>query len=300
MGYMHITSIYKWPEFIEAFKQVYAMEKIHGTSVWITHNENNELQFHSGGENRDAFVALFDQSKLHARLCHLKIQNQWKIIKIHGEAYGGKQQKMAHTYGPKLQFIVFDVRCDGQFLDVPVAESIARQLDLEFVHYQLGPCESKWIEEQANLDSVQAVRNGMGQHPREGVVIRPLNETRLFFRKEHIRAIAKHKNAAFMEVKTKKPLGEKLSVMTDVVSIVDEWVTDERLKHVIDRVLQTKDDKTLTIRDITQLIDLMVEDVQREGDGEMVWSENLVKSIRKQTGAMFKIYLQTQSEHHLQ
>lgn len=297
MGYMHIISLYKWPEFFKAFPQVYAMEKIHGTSTWITLTTSNELIFHSGGEPTDKFTALFDKDKLYTSLLKLKTENNWSIVKIHGEAYGGKQQGMSKTYGPKLKFIVFEVCHDGQFVDVPAAEGIAKQLDLEFVHYEIGANTAEWVEAQSNLDSVQAVRNGMGAHPREGVVIRPLTESTLLFHKEHVRAIAKHKNANFWEIKTRKPLGERLEVMSDINTIVDEWVTDERIKHVIDRVLQAKEDKKLTHKDTPTFINLMVEDVKREGEGEIEWSDNLAKGIRRQAGTMYQSHMKKLSSN---
>src|SRR5579872_5045503 len=148
MGYMHIMPLYKWPEFFKAFPQIYAMEKIHGTSAWIALTPTNELIFHSGGEPNEKFTALFDKDKLHAALLKLKADNNWSSVKIHGEAYGGKQQGMSKTYGPTLKFIVFEVNHDDQFLDVPVAEGIAKQLGLEFVHYEIGPNTSEWVEAQ--------------------------------------------------------------------------------------------------------------------------------------------------------
>lgn len=56
--------------------------------------------------------------------------NNWKNIKVHGEAYGAKQQKMVKTYGKILKFIVFDIRVENQdgteyFLNIPEAEEIA-------------------------------------------------------------------------------------------------------------------------------------------------------------------------------
>lgn len=292
MGYMHIISLCKWPEFFQAFQQVYAMEKIHGTSAWITLTDTNEIFFHSGGESAANFTALFDQEKLKRDLITIKTENNWTQVKVHGEAYGAKQQGMGKTYGPNLKFVVFDVNIDNKFLDVKAAEDIAQRLGLEFVHYEIGPNTPEWIEAQANLDSVQSVRNGMGPHPREGVVVRPIVESVTMFMRENTRAIAKHKNATFWEIKTRKPLGERLQVMNDVNEIVDEWVTDERFKHVIDRVLQTKENKVLTIKDVASFITLMIEDVKREGEGEMTWSENLEKGIRRQAGLMYRTYIE--------
>jgi RNA ligase len=289
---MHIESLYKCPKFFNLFPEVYAMEKIHGTSAWI-HLNGNELNFHSGGEQHNNFVALFDENFLKSTMMAILQANNWTQIKIHGEAYGYNQQAMSETYGNKRKFIVFDVlyttsASDSQFLDVPDAELVAKRLDLEFVHYTAGPNTPEWIEDEANKESVQAVRNGMGSgKPREGVVVRPVHEAMIGFN----RAIFKHKNAAFWEIASPRPLGSRVKVMTDVEEIANEWVTLQRFNHVEDRVLQTKDEKKLVLKDIGPFINLMVEDVQREAGDEIIWTNDVAKQIRKKTGMMFKEHL---------
>ena len=145
-------------------------------------------------------------------------------------------------------------------MDIPDAEKIAKSIGLEFVDYVKGPNTAEWIETQSNLHSVQAIRNGIGEgKPREGVVVRPINECIL---ENGQRAITKHKNAAFWEIKSRRPLGERVKVLENVLEIVDEWVTQERFKHVTDRGLQKKEDKTVILSDIKTFIELMVEDVK--------------------------------------
>jgi hypothetical protein len=221
-------------------------------------------------------------------------QNNWSSIKIHGEGYGGKQQGMSKTYGNDLKFIVFDIfvtdtNNSSNFLDIPQAENIATQLGFEFVHYVKGPNTPEWIEEQANNESIQAIRNGMGHNkPREGIVIRPIFENCF---PDETRAIVKHKNSEFWEIKSPRPLGEKIIVIEEADKIVDEWVTEQRFYHVIDRVLQNKHTKELEKRDIKQIMELMIEDVQRESEGEIIWSDLVGKKIRRMTGIMIKKYI---------
>lgn len=260
MGYIHIESLYKCPDFFENFKEIYCMEKIHGTSTWIKYERdqrprgssanrmpifdllnnpkdyqvdhasldlpvgfaNHKLIFHSGGEPGPLFKELFNEEHLLGRLNEMAEINNWSVIKIHGEGYGGKQQGMKETYGCELKFVAFDVyveNCDkatnSKFLDVPDAENLVINLGLEFVHYIRGPNIPEWIEQQSNCKSIQAVRNGMGKEPkalnlerallvlgedknREGVVIKPINEGKLSNGK---RAIVKHKNAQFWQIK---------------------------------------------------------------------------------------------------
>nr|WBF70379.1 hypothetical protein [Megavirus caiporensis] len=295
MGYMHIESLYKCPEFFELFPQVYCMEKIHGTSTWIYFDPKQPIKFHSGGENGIAFRNIFDEFFLTNKLLQIASDNNWSLIKIHGEGYGGKQQGMSKTYGDMLKFIVFDIYVESvdpsvapKFLNVPDAEKMASELNLEFVHYVCIENNPKLIEKESDSMSIQAIRNGLGSDKaREGVVIKPLVESVMPNGK---RAIMKHKNADFWEIKSRRPLGERLQVVESINEIVEDWVTEQRFNHVIDRVLQNKVVKVLEISDIKILLNLMVEDVKRESEGEVVWSEELVKAIRKKTAIMFKDY----------
>nr|AEX63163.1 hypothetical protein mv_R961 [Moumouvirus Monve] len=295
MGYMHIESLYKCPEFFQLFPEVYCMEKIHGTSTWIRYEKCQMLKFHSGGEPGETFKAIFNEEFLKNKLDELSTKNNWNIIKIHGEGYGGRQQGMSKTYGDKLKFIVFDVYVESvdtnikpKYLNVTEAEKIAEELQFEFVHYVRGLNTPEWIEEQSNQESIQAIRNGIGSgKPREGVVVRPIIES-VFSNGQ--RVITKHKNAEFWEIKTRRPLGERLKVVEGINEIIEDWVTDQRFNHVVDRVLQQKINKVLEKNDIKILLDLMVEDVKRESEGEVIWNDKLVSAIRRKTAIMFKNY----------
>ncbi|AGC01678.1 RNA ligase 2 [Acanthamoeba polyphaga moumouvirus] len=293
MGYMHIESLYKCPEFFQLFPEIYCMEKIHGTSTWIRYERGQMLKFHSGGESGESFKAIFNEEFLKNKLDELSIKNNWTIIKIHGEGYGGRQQGMSKTYGDKLKFIVFDIYVESndngpKYLNIPDAEKIAQDLQLEFVYYVRGLNTPEWIEEQSNQESIQAIRNGLGSgKPREGVVVRPIIES-VFSNGQ--RAITKHKNAEFWEIKTRRPLGERLKVVEGINEIVEDWVTGQRFNHVVDRVLQQKVNKALEKSDIKILLDLMVEDVKRESEGEVIWSDKLVSAIRRKTAIIFKNY----------
>lgn len=122
-------------------------------------------------------------------------------------------------------------------------------------------------------------------HNREGVVVRPLVEAKF---KNDDRAIAKHKNAEFWETTNRPSLGEYVKIISDADQIVEEWVTDQRFSHVMDRVLKDKENKEIERLDIKTFISLMIEDVERESEGEVIWSKQLPKSIGKKTVLMMK------------
>lgn len=302
------------------FKECYAMEKIHGTSAHITwkRNPSNETQyqlvFFSGGTKHETFVSLFDKDKLIEAFKAMGITD--RDITVYGESYGGREQKMGHTYGDKAKFIAFDVQIGECWLDVPKAEKVANDLGLEFVHYVKVSTDLKELDAQRDAPSVQAVRNGISQviqpttnvvfalecntvfspvfngyvvnpKKREGVVLRPLVEMTL---NNGSRVICKHKGDDFKETTTPRPVVDpaKMQVLADAQAVADEWVTATRLQHVLDKLPGHSIEK---MRDV---IAAMTEDVLREGAGEIVDSPAVRKAISTKTALSYKDYLKSQ------
>lgn len=278
MGYLHIDNLYKIPDFLLRHDRLYALEKIHGTSAHIKW-DGNALTFFSGGVKHDEFVALFDERALTDRF------SAWNALTVYGEAYGGKCQKMSGTYGPALKFVAFDVQVHVQtsagWLTVPEAAAVAARLGFDFVHYAEVPSTLDAVNAARDRPSVQAKKNGILEDKiSEGVVLRPLAEMR-----DHrgSRVIAKHKRAEFMETKTPREVNpDKVKVLTDAKAVADEWVTDMRLTHVLDKLPGVGVERTCDV------IRAMLEDVKREGEGEIVWTSETNKSIGRATADMFK------------
>lgn len=235
MGYLGIPNLYKDKDgsFVKLFQRVYVLEKIHGTSAHISFDlETKKLRFFSGGEQYERFCALFDAKDLESKfqvltqrleqereatLSPIGKYRKCRRYTVHGEAYGGKQQKMSHTYGDKLRFIAFDVvrdldssldsdckegkqefigaraisaTCPICGIDIVTAEKFAHRVD------------SHLVPDLNEMLSQQAVRNGITEPRRaEGCVLRPIQET---FDHRGDRIIYKHKSAAFSEHKTPK------------------------------------------------------------------------------------------------
>ena len=82
MGYRKIENLYRNQTILE-LPEVYALEKIHGTSAHIKFKDGN-LTFYSGGEPHAHFVTLFDQEFLKTAFMSFA---QGEII-VFGEAYG--------------------------------------------------------------------------------------------------------------------------------------------------------------------------------------------------------------------
>ncbi len=276
MGYMNMDNLYKNQDIL-LFKECYALEKIHGTSAHIRWADNM-VHFFSGGEKRENFIALFDADKLAEGF---KAIGRDTVI-INGEAYGGKQQGMSDTYGKQLKFIVFEVNIGGNWLSVPEAEQIAIGLGLEFVHYKKITTDLQSIDAERDADSVQAVRNGMGEgKKREGVVLRPLIELR---KNNGARIICKHKREDFRETKKQREVTDpaKLEVLKEAQAIAEEWVTEMRLTHVLDAFPDA------TIENTPDVIRAMIADVLKESVGEIVDSKEARKAIGSRTAQMFK------------
>lgn len=259
------------------FKECYALEKIHGSSGHILW-QSSKLSFFAGGCNHENFVKLFDQAALEAKF---KDSGAEQVV-IYGEGYGGKMQGMSETYGKELKFIAFEVKINGYWLAVPQAEAFAKSFGLEFVHYVKIPATIEEIEAQKNLPSVQAKRNGIVEDkPREGVVLRPLIEV---VKNNGERIIAKHKIDKFRETKTPRTLDpEQLKVLSDAQAISEEWVTVERLGHVLDHI-----GGEASMERMQDIMKEMIADIEREGKGEIVASKEARKAIGKKTVELVK------------
>ncbi len=289
MGYLHIDNLYKNQEIL-MFKECYAMEKIHGTSThigWTNHGiseHQSELKFFSGGCNHEHFKGLFDIERLTEKFKEIDIPN----VTIYGEGYGGKQQGMRTLYGENLKFVAFDVKIGDTWLNVYDAEKFVESFNLEFVWYIRCSTDLEVLDYWRDQTSAQALRNGMGIRPPnerigEGIVLRPLIE---LARNDGKRIIVKHKGAAFNETKKTRKVNltdAKLKVLAQAKDICVEWVTENRLSNILSHIPEPLD-----LPMIPKLITLMIEDVLREGEGEIVESKQLKQAISKETALMIK------------
>ena len=262
------------------FKECFSLEKIHGTSTHLSWNfKEKRLTFFSGGEEYEKFVAIFDKKLLLAKFIELFPDCN---ITIYGEAYGGKLLHMSATYGNVVKFIAFDVNINDIWLNVPNAEDVVKKMGLEFVDYSRVSTDIEALDAERDKDSTQAIRNGMGAGKlREGVVLRPLVE---FTLNNGDRVITKHKRDKFMETKTPRAVSpEKLKILSDANEISDEWVTEMRLSHILDKL-----PKNLSIAQMQLVIKSMIADILKESKGEIVTSKEAIKAIGQKTAMLFK------------
>ena len=298
MAYLHIPNLYKEQEIL-IFKECFALEKIHGTSSHISFDISTDtksinynakldniyckISLFSGGEKHENFVMLFYLNELAERFLKLGITEKTTVF---GEAYGGKCQGMKDTYGDKLKFIAFEVKVGYNWLSVPQAEEIVKDLGLEFVFYTKIPATIEAIDKALANKSMQALRNGMGEDKQqEGIVLRPLLELR---KNNGERIIVKHKNEDFRETKKKRTVVdvEKLEILTQAKEIAEEWVNPNRLKNILSHFPEN-----INIESMDKIIKTMIEDVKRESTKEVAWSKIVEKAIGRKTAYLMKEHL---------
>lgn len=287
MGYMKIENLYK-NNGIMLWKECYALEKVHGTSAHIQWSKG-QLSFYSGGETHENFVALFDQEKLIETFKSLEYPED-TVIRIHGEAYGGKQQGMSKTYGPKLHFIAFDMRIGDYWLSVPKAEEFCFKFGVEFVPYEKVPTTEEALNAERDRDSIVAVRRGMGAgHIREGVVLRPPVEVTL---NGGGRMMSKHKRDEFREHKSPREIDpDKQKVLEEAEAVADEWCVPMRLQHVLGKM--TVNGTEPDMKKMSDIIKNMVDDIYIEAKGEIVESRDVSRAIGTKTVKLYKEYLRS-------
>lgn len=241
--------------------------------------KERRIKYFSGGEDYNRFIQLFDNDALVIKFSELFVDSN---AIIYGEAYGGKQQGMSNTYGKQLKFAAFDVSVNDLWLEVPKAENVCNVLNIEFVDYVKVPTDLQALNIERDKPSVQSKRNGIeDDRLREGIVLRPLIEV---ITKNGNRIIAKHKRDEFKETKTPREVSsEQLKVLEDAKAIADEWVTEMRLHHVLDKL-----PKGINIESTNLVIKSMIEDVYREAKGEIIENKDTNRAIGAKAVELFK------------
>lgn len=279
MAYLSIENLYRSKaQEILLFKELYALEKVHGTSANISWKEG-KVSYFPGGESLSKFKSLFNEERLVKHFTELGHEE----VVVYGEAYGGSCQKMSYMYGPELGFIVFDVFINNIWLDVPNMDEVATRLEQEVVPWRKIVCDLAAIDNERDRPSEVAVRRGFTEeHIREGVVLRPLAE---MFNRYGERMIVKHKHEKFGERKTPQKVEDpsKLKVLTEATAIAEEWVTEMRLEHVLQKLPQG-----IGLESMQRVLQAMVEDVLKESTGEIVDSKEVRNAINKKTVELFK------------
>lgn len=284
MGYKKIDNLYK-NQTILMFKECYAMEKIHGTSANISYcSQIEKINYFAGGSSQMLFIGLFDNDKLIKTFKEMLVDK----ITIYGESFGGKCQGMSASYGKEQSFVAFEVKIGDTWLSVPNAEDMCNKLEIPFMPYKRIPCTLTAIDVERDRDSIIGKqKTGKDGIIREGVVLRPIQE--FSFQNNRGGVIrAKHKRDEFMEMRTKRKVSddpEKMIVLNKADEIALEWVTEMRLKHVLDKLPDVHDMRSTQI-----VMEAMIEDVLIESTDEIVDSKEARRAIGTRTAKLLKQY----------
>lgn len=170
---------------------------------------------------------------------------------------------------------------------MPIASEIVKSLGLEFIPYSEIPSDLVSINAARDQPSRIAVRRGILEPQiAEGIVLRPPFEVRL---NNGNRLIAKHKRAEFTERKSRADIDPDIRVkLNKADEIADEFILGERLEHVINQLISNREDKEASLKDTSEIIRLMWEDICREGEGEFVVDNDIRRACGTKTAKMFK------------
>lgn len=284
MGYAKISNLYKRPDFMDMFRKVWVLEKIHGTSTHIRF-KGEEFNIFSGGADKSSFAMLFDRDALMGIYNNSSLAG--KDVTLYGEGYGGKLQGMSETYGKQLRFIVFDVLVEDKWLEVTDAKQVAERFGQEFVWHKLVDNTIEELNRYRDQPSELAKIRGCGNDKKaEGVIVKPLCEC---YDKNGGRWYVKHKRADFCETASRRETildPGKIAILAEAESIASEWVTPMRLEHVLDKLTP----KAVGLEDTGRIIKAMQEDIRSESEGEIDWrlEKDILAKIAKNTSALWK------------
>ena len=164
----------KWaePEFEYLANNLWAFtEKVDGTNIRVMLSDGRII---FGGKTDNASLPAPLVSRLESRFHPQRDRMMEKFpdgVCLYGEGYGAKIQKGGGNYRPDQDFVLFDVKVGGWWLDRASQEDIAAFMGLEVVP----------MIAQGNLhDMIDMARRGFvsvwGPFTAEGIVARPLVE----------------------------------------------------------------------------------------------------------------------------
>lgn len=153
---------------------VYWLEKIRGVPARLSVFPDRII-YDPGELDYETFVNIFPLPQLRKLVQHRAVCAE--DYTIYGVCYG-EIRNMAPIYGSKLGFIVHDVffESSGKYLNVPEASRFVRSLGLDFVAWEAVPAKMDDLEKLQCLNSHLGGSRGMGDHPVQGIVIRPMEE----------------------------------------------------------------------------------------------------------------------------
>jgi len=147
-------------------------EKVDGTNIRV-HWDGSAVSF--GGRTDNAVIqapllkALQEQFDTPDMFNLLTSVFGEKSTTLYGEGCGSSIQKGGARYGDKCRFVMFDVMCNGFFLEMDNVLNIAKQLNVQAV--PIVGSGSLW---DADSQAKYGIASTYGDFKAEGLVIRPI------------------------------------------------------------------------------------------------------------------------------
>ena len=249
-------------------RRVLRLREVHGTTARISFTKGR-VHFFAGGASYHLMCAKYDTPELTSFAEQVGVP-----FVVYGEVYAGNVQGMRATYGDEQLFIGFEATVDGEWLSVPAADKFITGLGLDFVPWVRIPATLEAIESERDKPSEVAARRGITEpRLREGVVLHPVEE----MLPTSGRLNAKHKSEAFRETRTPRKVidPEMQVVLSEAKEVAEEWVTEMRVTHVIDKL------RVSGIEDTPKVVKAVLADVEAESIGEVIWSKEVRKAVGK-------------------
>jgi Rnl2 family RNA ligase len=290
-------------------------EKIHGSnlSIWVTKDEIKVAKrsgFIIEDENFFNYKTVLDHYKDDIRSLYdwVSREDPVDVMVIYGEIYGGSyphkdvpKQQVSKVQGdvyyrPDVDFIAFDLRINGIYLDMYKTKELLEAHNLPFVKTIFSGSLEECLKFSNTFPPSIPFQLGLSYiegNVCEGVVIRPI-KTRFMHTGQ--RVILKNKNEKFKERDVPKsvtpkvppePLSEDLTLALERMK---SYVCINRLRNVLSHMGEVKN------KDFGRITGLLSKDILEDlmKDDEALFyklSEKDTKKLNKQVGASAALLL---------
>lgn len=276
-------------------------EKIHGANSQLCWNkEDNKIHYGSRSNfveenffNLKAVTEIYEEAII--SYCNLKGLDSFIV---YGEIFGGnyKHENVEKTlnaskvqkgvyYCPQNYFLAFDIRVNGEYLDVEDFINTCEVLGIQYIPidiYRGQEIKELLITLKPIMESPSNIHKlfnlpTIEDNIREGVVIKPLHEARTRYGE---RVIIKYKNDRFTEV-SREPREKTVIVLEEEVQVVLDnilpYVTENRLVNVLSHM-----SPEISIKDFGAVMLAFLDDIYGEfgkDSGELNTLENFQLKI---------------------
>jgi len=286
-------------------------EKIHGSNSSIcfdASSSNMELAKRSGYLNGESFYNLdkivANMPQLESKFKEVCSKYGYKTIEVFGETFGGnylhedvmpakdaKKVQKGVFYTPNNNFLAFDIRVDGEYVDVLKFQALCTELNVPFIPIETFSGDVYEAVEYCNtiknkpseiykLYNLPEIKNNI----REGVVLKPMITTRLG---NGSRVIIKCKTEEFLEIsKQHKPIIQKdlPEELQNALNKLAEYSTESRLNNVISHLGE------VSIKDFGQVIGAFLQDIHedfiKDGNSLNTFEKDEKKQLNKRLNSI--------------